>query len=133
MATTDPAATPSTNPVVAATAWPTATRIRVSDLVLVKLDTDIIRPMLVTWVGRVRVGRPLVDQEQRTEVRVSGTIFCEPDDHLTSALRGFGAPDDPARFHGRPERYHTTIYGEQLAYGTSIGQWVPRPTLLPAS
>lgn len=87
--------------------------------------------MIVSFSGAVQTG--LSSDAPRLEQRVSGSIFCEPDDHTTPAFRnGIGSHGDPARIHGRPERTWPVAYGEYLKEGVGIGEWQPRPTNLPA-
>ena len=97
------------------------------DLVMVRLDQEIQRPLQITSAEIVLVGRSTPSSEPpRKEWRVSGVLFCEPDDHSTPAFRSLGTQDDPARIHGRPDRHLPIAYGEYLAYGSGIGQWLPR-------
>lgn len=97
---------------------------------LVLLDPGVRRPMIISAAGLVTIHArqtPTADQRSWEEFRVSGTIFCEPEDHNTTAVRTLGSLQDPARIHGRPDRYHPMVYGESLAPGTGIGQWIPKP------
>jgi len=93
-------------------------QVAVGDIVLVLIDQGVRRPLLVTAVS--------------SSGRVSGTICCEPEDHTRPAFRGW-APggDDPARISGRPDRLLPLAYGDGLAEGAQVGQWIPRPTRLP--
>jgi len=114
--------------------------ITLGDVVLVKLDEGVRRPMIVSVVAQL----PIYDRIHATvenptaastgkELRLSGTIFCEPEDQTLPALRsGVDRPNDPARIHGRPDRYHPIVYGEALRPGSGIGEWITRPTNLPA-
>lgn len=105
----------------------------VGDLVLVKVDESIRRPMLITACGSVLVFDRPSDASGRQEFRVSGTIFCEPDDHARPAFRGaLDRQGDPAAISGRPDRMLPLGYGQSLAYGTGLGQWIPKPSQLPA-
>lgn len=94
------------------------------DTVLVVLEPNAIaRPLLVTGIVLVSVSPPMT-KDPKMEERINGTLFCEPEDHNTAAFRILGQTgDDPARIHGRPERYHTTCYGESLRRGSALGQW----------
>ncbi len=97
--------------------------ITVGDIVLVRLDLAVERPMIVTRIGLETIYPRLHDVGQ-TELRASGVVFCEPEDHNTPAVRGLTAVQgDPARFTGRPERYNPVIYAESLAGGPGLGQW----------
>jgi hypothetical protein len=114
--------------------------VALGEIVLVKLDETIRRPMIVSSVLTV----PIYDRINATvenpraepvrhELRISGTIFCEPEDHTLPGLRGtIETVHDPGRIHGRPDRYHTIVYGEALKPGPGIGEWVTRPSILPA-
>ena len=82
---------------------------QIGDIVLVKVDEQIRRPLLVTSVVRGLV---------------SGTIFCEPGDQSLSAFRG------QAEIQMRADRQFA--YGAGLPTGMHIGQWVLRPTNSPA-
>lgn len=125
-----PSAAPSTEaaaPAPAPRPRPAPIRVVIGDIVLLKLAPNIIRPMQVT-------ARDLWRKDDKTdpELRINGTIFCEPEDHTTPAFRSLMQAGDPARIHGRPERTHPVAYGEMLRRGTGIGEWQPRPTNLPA-
>lgn len=110
--TTTPMAAPSGAPSTS------GSRVEIGDTVLVKLDESIRRPLIVT---QVKAGR------------VCGTLFCEPDDHTTSGIRTVGQTGtDPARIVGRPDRHATAVYAEFLSEGMGLGQWITRPTHLPA-
>jgi hypothetical protein len=121
-----PSAAPSTRPA------PRHVPIEVGDIVLLKLDESIRRPLLVSWVGQVDVALPSA-REPHYEPRVSGTLFCQPDDHATPAIRtlGEGSPD-PARITGRPDRLLPQCYAEYVREGMGIGEWIARPTKLPS-
>jgi hypothetical protein len=114
-----------------------ATPVQIGDIVLVKLGDDIRRPLLVTHTETVTIGlrdtpttAPTPTQQ---EFRVSGVLCCEPEDHVLPALRGAcDRAGDPARITGRPDRQMPFAYAAWLAEGTGIGQWIPRPTHLPA-
>lgn len=122
----------STTPTVAAPpARSTKTRrVELGEIVLVTLEEGIQRPLLVSAAGPVRIFTrvtPGAGDEGRVEFRVSGTLFCEPDDHTRPALRGWSAGGaDPARIHGRPDRLLPIAFGESLAEGAGIGQWTRR-------
>jgi len=98
---------------------------------MVKLDEHIRRPLIISRVATINIAPPM--QAEFFETRVSGTLFCEPDDHQTPAVRtlGQGSPD-PARITGRPDRLLPQCYGEYLREGTGLGEWITRPTRLPA-
>ncbi|MGH7418838.1 MAG: hypothetical protein ACREKB_13790 [Candidatus Rokuibacteriota bacterium] len=106
------------------------------DLVLVLVDQGVRRPLLVTAAGMVHIherATPTRAASGWDAFRVSGTLFCEPDDHTRPALRGWSAGGaDPARIHGRPDRLLPLAYGECLAEGSEIGQWITRPRHLPS-
>jgi len=119
-----PSAAPSTNlrrqPVV-----------EVGDTVLVKLEEGVRRPLLITRIGPVNIAPPM--QPEVHESRVSGILFCEPDDHSTIAVRTLGQGSrDPARITGRPDRHLPLCYAEDLREGMGIGEWIARPTRLPS-
>ncbi len=121
-------------PPAAASATPStklAARAQIGETVLVLLAPGVRRPLLVTGLGVVEVGRL---HEVRREVRISGTLFCEPEDHLQTLIRAgsHGVAGDPAQFHGRPDRHQPFVYAEHLKEGPGIGEWQPRPTGLPA-
>lgn len=95
------------------------------DIVLVRLDQGIRRPLVVSAVAEVELFDSELDRTAaRREVRVSGTLHCEPEDHTTPAFRGtFDQLKDPARIFGRPDRHLPVAYGSALAEGDGIGQW----------
>jgi hypothetical protein len=98
-------------------------RVEVGDIVLLKLDEHIRRPLLVTQVGQVNIASPM--QPEKLEIRVSGTIFCAPDDHTSLAVRTLGqGSHDPARIIGRPDRLLPLCYAEYVSEGVGIGQWI---------
>lgn len=111
-------------------------RVQVGDIVLVRVEEGVYRPLLVTVTGMVTVhdrATPTVEPHSREVFRISGTIFCEPDDHARPLFRGWTAGGtDPARVTGRPDRLLTLAYGEYLVEGPGVGQWMTRPTNLPA-
>ena len=100
------------------------------DIVLVLVEPGTHRPMLVVKQGLVDV----YDGQISTKVigqsyRVSGTLFCEPEDHASMLFRAQWVPNgDPARVTGRPDRLMPNCYAESLGWGHGIGQWIPRPT-----
>lgn len=114
----------------------TPPNVRVGDVVLVTLEAGVRRPMLVTSTQVVPLydrftptpdNDPTSSRHTRVGFRVSGTIFCEPDDHTRPAFRGWTAGGaDPARLHGRPDRLLPLGYGELLACGDAVGQWQPQ-------
>ena len=105
---TEPAALPK-----AVIARP-GSKVSIGDTLLVKLDENIRRPLIVT---KVKDGR------------VCGTLFCEPDDRTTPAIRTLGqGSSDPARIVGSPDRHATTVYAEHLQEGMGLGEWITRPT-----
>lgn len=123
---------PAAAPARSTEAPPTA---RIGDTVLVRMDTEgNDRPLLVTWVGMVPIydrATPTVDNPTakaiRNEMRLSGVLFCEPDDHTRPLLRGaYDRPHDPARIQGRPDRQFPFLYAEFLSYGHGPGQWRTR-------
>lgn len=102
--------------------------VRIGSIVLVRIDTDCVRPLLITRAERVDVyarTTPLTPAEApQREYRVCGTIFAEPDDHTRPGFRGWAAGGaDPAKITGRPDRLLPLGYGEWLAPGAGIGQW----------
>jgi hypothetical protein len=102
----------------------TSPRPQVGDLVFVQLDPGVFRPLLITATPTITL---VIDGTPQTQFRISGTLFCEPEDHSTSAIRTLGTGTrDPARFHGRPERLTPCIYAEALAEGPGLGQWQGR-------
>jgi hypothetical protein len=109
------------------------------DLVLVRIG-DHHRPMIVTVVTIVPIYTRIaatVENPQaeavRREVRLSGTIFCEPEDHTAPAFRGaLDQLHDPARIHGRPDRLLNIAYAECLRQGSGVGEWLSRPGPGPA-
>lgn len=107
------------------------------DVVLVLLEPGIRRPMMVTRIGPVIIHArqtPTAAAQSHDEIRASGVLFCEPEDHNTVALRTLGQDYlDPARIHGRPDRHGPYAYAENLAPGVGIGQWITRPTRLPGA
>lgn len=140
-APTAPARRPGTSPIkVEGGQLVRVALVTLGETVLVKLDENVRRPMIVTATAEI----PIYDRVNATvenpqaapttvEFRASGTIFCEPEDHTTPGLRGQGErPNDPARIHGRPDRYHPIVYGEALRPGTGIGEWIKRPSNLPS-
>lgn len=92
-----------------------STNVQQGDCVLVKIDEAIRRPMMVAAL--------------HPDGSVSGTIFCEADDHTRPAFRGW-SDQSGARITGRPDRLLPQGYGELLQPGPLLGQWIPRPTLL---
>lgn len=103
-----------------------ASTVQIGDLVLVRVDEGLRRPMIVTFAGSVAAGG------LKREFRLSGTLFCEPDDYSRPIFRGaFDRTADPARFHGRPSRTCSVAYAEFLAEGSGMGQWITKPTNSP--
>lgn len=102
------------------------------DVVLVLIEPGIRRPLLVTTEGL----RDVYDGLQSTKIvaqsyRVSGTLFCEPEDHASMIFRSQWAPNgDPGRVTGRPDRLMPNCYAECLGWGHGVGQWIPKPTKL---
>lgn len=111
--------------------------VEVGDLVLVRIDEGIRRPLLVTAVATLDIperSTPTVAEASSPSFRVSGTIFCEPEDHTRPAFRGWAAGGaDPARITGRPDRLLPLGYGEHLVEGVGVGQWIRRPLRLPST
>lgn len=94
-------------------AWALPRLPQLGEIVRVTLDPDVQRPMIISAV-----------QVLGTTPRVSGTIFCEPDDYSRPALRGaMDRAGDPGRIEGRPSRTTPIAYGHRLAPGSGIGQW----------
>lgn len=111
---------------------PVKTNPTVGDIVLVRLDHEVQRPMIITYAGTYDVNQPPTPQADalapQLEYRLSGIVFCEPEDHARTLFRGWiSGPIDPARIHGRPDRLAPFGYGEYLKEGTGIGQWSVRP------
>lgn len=107
----------------------------IGDIVLVLLDPGVRRPLIITRAGLITLydrQTPTADQKTWEEFRVSGTLCCEPEDHTSTAHRTLGSTSDPARIHGRADRHVPVCYGEHLAPGPGIGQWIPKPTHLPS-
>jgi len=97
--------------------------VQIGDIVLVRVDEGQRRPMIVTFAGQVNTG------PEKREFRLSGTVFCEPTDYAGPIFGGkFDRAQDPARFHGRPSKTCPVAYGECLAEGSGMGQWITRPT-----
>lgn len=129
--TPTPAATagPSTEGLAAGPAL--ARTPQIGEVVLVTVDAGprIRRPLMIT-----RVDVHTVEQIQDgakvlvTTARVSGTLFCEPDDYARNFLRGaYDRAGDPARVEGRPSKVNPVAYGYKLGPGTGVGQWEFRP------
>lgn len=117
--------TPTPEDKVAPSTRPPA--VAIGDVVLVRVDEGLRRPMIVTFAGLVSGG------STKKEFRLSGTLCCEPDDYSRPIFRGaFDRTTDPARFHGRPSKVCPVAYGEFLAEGSGLGQWITRPTNSPA-
>lgn len=116
-------------------AAPSTIRSDVGEIVLVLIEPGIRRPLLVASHGAASV----YDAHNSltvvaTSYRVSGTLFCEPEDHAASIFRTQWAPNgDPARVTGRPDRLMPLCYAECLGPGHGIGQWIPKPTKLPGA
>ena len=103
--------------------------VREGDVVLVLIEPGTRRPLLVVRQGMVEV----YDGQLSTKVigesyRVSGVLFCEPEDHAAMVFRSQWAPNgDPARVTGRPDRLLPLAYAESLGHGQGLGQWIPLP------
>lgn len=103
----------------------------VGDILLVRVDQTVLRPLIVASVDRVPVferQNPTVDNPtnapMRMEWRVSGLIIAMPEDHQSPAFRGaIDKVGDPARITGRPDRSYPFGSAEYLAPGHEIGQW----------
>lgn len=117
-------AAPSTEPPAAPTRTPT-----VGDIVLVTVDPLIQRPLIVSRVQQHVQERTTNGVKTLLSTpRVSGTLFCEPDDYARNLLRGaFDRQGDPARVEGRPSRVNPVAYGYMLGPGAGIGQWEFKP------
>lgn len=88
-----------------------------------RLDTGVLRPLIVTACGLLNVAPPSA-RDTQLEFRVNGTIFCEPEDRSSAAIRTLGqSGSDPARLHGSPDRFTPFCYAESLKEGSAIGQW----------
>lgn len=85
---------------------------RMGDVVLVAVDDQIYRPLIVV------VAHP--------DGSVSGPICCEAGDYMRPAFRGWESGDG-ARVTGHPTRVQPFGYGELLTPGRGIGRWTPRP------
>lgn len=108
-------------------------RPQVGEVVLVKIDDTQRRPMLVTRAALTEIFAKTADREATQEFRLSGTIFCEPEDHTAPAFRGaVDKLNDPAKIWGRPDRMLPLGYAEYLGEGGGVGQWIPRALNLPA-
>lgn len=93
-------------------------------IVLVRIDVETVRPLIVTAAEYQAVALHPVQMEWR----VSGLICCEPDDHTRAAFRGGGEIlRDPARITGHPDRLLPLGRGESLREGDGIAQWRRRP------
>lgn len=102
--------------------------VEVGDVVLVLIEPGLRRPLLVVKQGMVdvhdgQISTAIIGQSYR----VSGTIFCEPEDHAALIFRMGWPGGDPARVTGRPDRLLPFCYAEALGFGQAIGQWIPRP------
>lgn len=105
------------------TSLPAAPRLKVGDIALVALDATVSRPLLISAVAQVQILPTVFAPEGPREWRVSGVLFCQPEDHSTLALRGASdRAGDPARFHGRPDRLTPYVYAECLRLGTGLGE-----------
>lgn len=131
--------TGTTTPPAGAGAGPSTTRregvtVEPGDVVLVLLEPGIRRPLMIAKVGMVDVHDGMISTKVIGQAfRVSGTLFCEPDDHTTLLFRTKWSDNgDPARVTGRPDRLMPLCYVENLGHGLGIGQWIPRPTKLPS-
>lgn len=79
------------------------------EIVLVKLDQDLYRPMVVTGLGAV-LGE------------LSGQIFVEPDDHTAEVFRRL----DRTIWGHRLDAWTFLAYASGLRPGFAIGQWRSR-------
>ena len=89
---------------------PAAAPVQNGDTVLVCIDAELWRPLIVSrlWPGN----------------RLSGTLCCEPDDYTRGVFRGaIDRREAPARIEGRPSTMVPVAYGRQLAEGLGLGQW----------
>jgi hypothetical protein len=109
--------------------------VAVGDIVLVLIEPGIRRPLLVTHEGVQAVYDGQFSATIiRQDYRVSGSLFCEPEDRSALLFRARWAPNgDPARVGQPPDRLMPLSYCEHLGPGTGIGQWIPRPTRLPGA
>lgn len=92
-----------------------AQHVEVGDILLVKVDEDLRRPMLVTlrWA----------------DGSASGTLFCEPDDYSCPVFRGWSRAD--ARISMAVRSTVLLGYGVKLRPGLELGEWIPKPRHLP--
>jgi hypothetical protein len=98
-------------------------RVTVGDTVLIHMEDNTTRPMIVSGVGLLHKGGKGV-----TSLRLSGAIFCLPGDRLTT----LDGRDDPAQVYGQTSLHQVVLYGSMLKEGSGPGQWATRPTNLPA-
>lgn len=111
------------------------------DVVLVRLDQDIYRPLTVAWIGlmdiRYRGSQAEGIWKTREELRVSGTLHCVPGDRSAQAFRDLWVGvnpqlqlvQDPAQFHTAPDARTPCVLAEHLALAGAdwaIGTWRPR-------
>ena len=84
-----------------------STKPQVGQTVLVQVDTQVARPLIVTDV--------------HPGDRISGTLFCEPGDNSLPAFRGCPGIDTT------PTRFLPLARARQIPYGTRLGEWPFRP------
>lgn len=84
--------------------------VQVGDVVLVRLDPETWRPLLVACV--------------HPDGSVSGGLTCADGDHERVGLRGWERGD--AQIQGRPSWHVPIAYGRHLLPGERIGEWRPR-------
>lgn len=97
----------TTTPTRGGTAAPsTKTPPLVGQVVLVTIDTNLVRPMLITDVY---------------PQGISGTLFCEPDDTSRPAFRGCPG------ITGIPTRLQPFARADRISPGTGIGEWCILP------
>ena len=101
--------------------------LKIGDTVLVRLDLEVWRPLIISWIGEAPIyDGQLSTKLLRTEYRVSGALICEPDDHTSHAFRHFFPLGDPGRITGRPDRHTPFAYAECLAEGDGVAHWKRR-------
>lgn len=89
-----------------------ASPVSIGQVVLVRIDDQIWRPLIVAAV--------------HPDGSISGPLMCEAGDHTRPAFRAWESHDG-ARISGRPDRHLPIGYGELLQPGMGLGQWMRRP------
>lgn len=85
--------------------------VRLGQTVVVRLDEDLWRPMLIT--------SGTMDGEQR--LRLSGSIHCQPEDRTSVGCRGWAS--GISRIVGDLGPTNLLMQGVDLLPGGGIGQW----------